>query len=327
MARHHFVPQFLLRRWATDGRFFAYHWSDAANRVIENARALVTSACMVRDLNTFFGVPRHDRDYPEVKFFTPKVDTPAANALDLMFKKGVGALSPQQRLDWARLLVSLGVRTPETLREMGPAHAKDAFKRIALSLSSRRSVAEKILGEAISRRMRDIERNAPLEIAMDLTTDPAKLYEVAGMKWWLRRWDRDVIVIGDRPLVTAPRPKYPCGIPLDRPDCLIGLPVSPRAVFFACGNPKTQGTMRRMSLPRLATLINEESIWRATSVVYACDGAQANFIMPKLEGKALGTWRLNDPRTDDRRATRERGSVVRSAKAGQLSSSSTLKRL
>ena len=25
MARHHFVPQFLLRRWAVKGKFLAYH--------------------------------------------------------------------------------------------------------------------------------------------------------------------------------------------------------------------------------------------------------------------------------------------------------------
>ena len=58
MARHHFVPQFLLRSWATDGRFCAYYWNDGAKKVIDNEKALVASACQIPDLNTFFGVPK-----------------------------------------------------------------------------------------------------------------------------------------------------------------------------------------------------------------------------------------------------------------------------
>jgi hypothetical protein len=47
MARHHYVPQFLLRGWATSGTFYAYHWNDGAKRVIENETASVASACQI----------------------------------------------------------------------------------------------------------------------------------------------------------------------------------------------------------------------------------------------------------------------------------------
>ena len=58
MARHHYVPQFLLRGWATNGKLYAYHWNDGAKRVIENDKASVASACQIRDLNVFFGVSK-----------------------------------------------------------------------------------------------------------------------------------------------------------------------------------------------------------------------------------------------------------------------------
>jgi hypothetical protein len=127
MARHHYVPQFLLRGWATNGKLYAYYWNDGAKRVIENDKASVASACRIRDLNVFFGVSKAQRDFPEVGFFTPKVDTPAADALHVLLVSGVRALLPEHRTDWARLLVSFGVRTPEALREMGPAETEKAF--------------------------------------------------------------------------------------------------------------------------------------------------------------------------------------------------------
>jgi Protein of unknown function (DUF4238) len=92
VARHHFVPQFLLKQWATRGQFVAYHFEPTPGKVIENPKAIVASACQVRNLNTYIGVPASQRDYPETGFFTPYVDTPAAIALQVMLSDGVSAL-------------------------------------------------------------------------------------------------------------------------------------------------------------------------------------------------------------------------------------------
>jgi hypothetical protein len=51
--------------------------------------------------------------------------------------------------------------------------------------------------------------------------------------------------------------------------------------------------MRTMALGRIASLVNEETIWRST-IVYAADKSLASFVMPKVQGKATGTWQ---PRT------------------------------
>jgi hypothetical protein len=111
MARHHFVPQHLLRRWACSGKFVAYYFEAAAGRVIENPKAVVASACQIADLNALSGVRAADRNFPETGFFTPIVDTPAARALDVIVAKGIRSLTGAQRVDWARLLVSFAVRT------------------------------------------------------------------------------------------------------------------------------------------------------------------------------------------------------------------------
>lgn len=288
MARHHYVPQSLLRGWSTNGKLYAYHWNDGAKRVLQNDKASVASACQIPDLNTFFGVTSGQRDFPEVGFFTPRVDTPAAIALQSLIGGGVRALSQGQRIDWARLLVSFAVRTPEALREMGPAETEKAFSLVEAAAKGAPEDEARV-SEIIKINMNLLKRNMPLSAAMEISTDPAKLNAVSEMAWWVRRWDRDIILIGDRPLLTYPRQRFPCGIPLDSRDCLIVLPITPKAVFFACANGKTKTKMRRMAPSRLANLVNEETIFRATCV-YASNGSHAAFISPRLEGKILGTW-------------------------------------
>jgi hypothetical protein len=288
MARHHFVPQFLLRNWATKGRFVAYHFEPGAIRVIENANALVASACQIPNLNTYFGVGASQRDFPEVGFFTPRVDTSAAKALQTMLASGVRALTPEQRADWARLLVSFAVRTPEMLREMGPAETRKAFKLVEASAKGPPDDERKVTA-IIAQNMPKFMRNFPLNAAMEICTDPVKLAKLTAMEWWIRRWPKSGILIGDRPVITHPLVAYPCGIPLDNPSCLVALPIAPNAVFFASAHQKTKDKMRRMAPGKIARVLNEQTILRST-IVYAADKSLASFVIPRVQGKATGTW-------------------------------------
>jgi hypothetical protein len=289
MARHHYVPQFLLRQWATRGRFVSYYSEAASGRVIENAKATVVSACQIPDLNNYFGVHASQRDFPETGFFTPRIDTPAATALQAMLKRGIRALTPEQRTDWARLLISFGVRTPETLRDMGPRETKKAFVLVEASAKGPPE-AERRVSAMIEQSMPTFQRNFPLNIAMDLSTDPEKLAAVNAMTWWIRRWPQSVILIGDRPLLTFPRAPHPCGIPLNHPSCLIALPIAPNAVFFASANAKTKDKARKMTPSKLAFTVNEETIWRSTCV-YASDKSLAVFVTTRVDGKAKEKWK------------------------------------
>jgi hypothetical protein len=286
MARHHYVPQFLLRQWASNGRLVAYYFELASSKVIENAKATVASACQISDLNTYFGVDASQRDLPETGFFTPVVDTPAAKALRVIAKEGHSALTPAQRLDWARLLVSFGVRTPEALRDMGPNETRKAFTLV--EASAKGPPAERRVSEIVEKGMPMLERNFPLSIAMDLSTDPEKLAAIDRMTWWIRRWPQPAILIGDRPLLTLPRAPHPCGIPLDHPNCLIALPIGPKVVFSSA-NPRTRDKLRKMTPSKIAFAVNEETIWRST-VVHAGDRSLASFIKPRVEGKATERW-------------------------------------
>lgn len=229
------------------------------------------------------------------RLFTPKIDTPAASALNVIISNGVKALTDEQRIAWARFLLSFGVRTPETLREMG---RKEAIKGYAAAKQRAKgpAVLERKVDELIDQLMPALERNTPLAVAMDiLTNDFEKMHAMLAMGWWSRRWNRKVIAVGDRPLLAYPRMQYPCGIPLDNPDCLIVLPIAPNMVFFASANPRTRAKIRAIPPTKLAKIINDETIWRATDYVFAFDRSLADFIKERFAGKAKKIWQPSGP--------------------------------
>ena len=168
MARHHYVPQFLLRQWSRDGRLVAYFHDTGAAKVIENDKATVASACQIRNLNTFFGVPKSQKDFPETAHFTPRVDTPASKVLQVMLAKGIDALTRPQRIDWARLLVSFGVRTPETLQVMGPDQTKKAFDLVE-AMAREAPEDKRNVSAIIQQNMTTFKRNFPLQAAIEIS--------------------------------------------------------------------------------------------------------------------------------------------------------------
>src|SRR5207245_10937666 len=126
------------------------------NKVVENAKAAVASACQIKDLNVLFDVHLSQRDFPETRFFTPRVDTPAATALK-MLETDDSKLTQVRRMDWARLIVSFGVRTPEALRDMGPKEAKKAFE-VAKAMAEGDQGAERRVTALVGQNMRPFQR-------------------------------------------------------------------------------------------------------------------------------------------------------------------------
>jgi hypothetical protein len=212
--------------------------------------------------------------------------------LDVILKKGIRDLTTQQRVDWARLLVSFGVRTPETLQEMGPLEVTKAFDLLEAAATGPPQDERRVTA-VIQGNMQRFKRNFPLHAAMELSVDRKKLCAVEAMTWWTRRWSRPAILIGDRPLLTSPRVRYPCGIPLDDPTCLIALPIAPNEVFFASASLRTRNKMRKMSTAKIASIVNEETIVRSTCVFFV-NKSLSSFVTPRVAGKANGTWQ---PRT------------------------------
>jgi hypothetical protein len=137
-----------------------------------------------------------DGAWPEDDFFTPQIDTPASEALAAILSDGVQSLSPKQRHSWARFIISFAVRMPETLRQMGPLEARKGLEK-AQDTAGGPPDLQAAVSKIIECRRPEFERNWPLMIAMELASDPEKIAAVIAMDWWIRRLDRDDILVGD----------------------------------------------------------------------------------------------------------------------------------
>jgi Protein of unknown function (DUF4238) len=283
MPRHHFVPKFLLNKWAVNGQLRTYKWIEAAGQVVSGS-ASVAAVCQVEDLHSFFGLPRGERESPERKYFTPRIDTPAAGAHSRLLAAGVASLSAEQRRSWARFVVAFGVRTPETLRRWGPAQYRRAMAQ-AEANSTVSGEVEAVVSGLINNEMAKLERNVPLNIAMELCEDLNKVFTVENMNWWLRRFDGSKVLFGDRPLLSQPTANWPCGIAIYDPNYLIALPIEPRTVFFASANPRYHAHMRKEAPSKLLRNLNLLTVESAIDYVFAYDGSTEDFVRRCMHGR------------------------------------------
>lgn len=283
---HHFVPRFLLNRWADNNSNCMVHsfwWEEYPQKVLQD-RISTKTACQEEDLNAFHGVPPSQRNAPEDDFFTPRIDTPASKVLRHMLSEGIETLSFEQRERWARFLVALGVRTPEALREKGYSYTRKALGN-AKEKANGPPDMEAHVSQIIEQNMASLQKNMPIQTAMALASDQEIIPSVMAMTWWLRKFDRDDILIGDRPLLATPRTTLPCGIPLKAPNCMIVLPISPNTLFFASCNPRNISSHRKKSEGRLVCIINEETVTCARKYVFCQNLKSKNRIFALIEKK------------------------------------------
>jgi hypothetical protein len=107
--KHHYNPQFALRRWVgSDGRLCAMR---RINGVVTPRRRQPSRTGMLRDLYRIEGVAEESSQDLEIKFMSP-LDNVAAVVLDRLITGK--PLDPEQRLAWARYLLSMLFRNPDT---------------------------------------------------------------------------------------------------------------------------------------------------------------------------------------------------------------------
>ena len=111
---HHFVPRFLLRRWAAGGGLTGVYW--ATDGRIRQRRRGVAAFCKQLDLLTInaHGLPP---DALEKEFFGP-LDDRGALVTKRLLRNGPGALTAEERSDFARFLLSLEARYPEHVAKL-----------------------------------------------------------------------------------------------------------------------------------------------------------------------------------------------------------------
>lgn len=273
--RHHYIPEFYLKRWQLGGdrllEFSRPRGSEVRYRwVSPKQTGYMNKLYFLEHLP-----PELQNDY-EDSFFTP-VDTKAARVLE-RFEARDFNLDSVARSSWARFIMSLTFRTPETLQALRHQLTEELFnptqEREWSYRQRRQSDQPETLLEALELERNDGDlQHFTLNVAMGLA-DSRKIGErLINMIWGYRDLpiDAAALLTSDRPIMWA--------FGMDDPRCHIMLPTGPKRVFWAANSPQMVATIQARSGPQLATFLNDNLVRRAVRYVWGTSVRQHDYVV------------------------------------------------
>jgi hypothetical protein len=275
--RHHFVPQFYLENWVgADGKLACYRWM--RSRVIVS-RLGPRNVAYREGLYTLPQAPEHQRQSIEKEFFAP-IDERAAKVHRQLVTVGTTTLSMQDRTDWAVFLLSLRVRTPESverIRADATAELLQVLDRDPEQWNQLRKAGDpSTLREWVQQNMPAMIENYGTSIVPQLIMDYRPLRHIVSMHWWTTRLSgASEFLTSDHPCV------YTHGY--GNPNCVIALPLTPTVVFYAANRPELEADFNARSSQTIAIRTNENVVSQAFEYVFAVGGNRKLFVSKHLQ--------------------------------------------
>ena len=267
--KHHFVPKFLLKPWATDGELNGFWWDSRKRRLLCNRRG-PRAFCNEIDLLT---LEEHEegRDVLERNYFR-QIDSSGAVVRDRLLSDDPNSLDSDERCHFARLLLSLEARRPINvghLRNYGKQHLMEAIDNDS---EIRREMQKEGLTssptEFLEERGYSMEDMA-LGSIQKLVDNPRIGSRLINMSWrvvHLGPFDES-LVLSDRPLVRTDGHGHPQEAWF--------LPLSPKAVFCALNN---HGGFDLATPQRIAKRLNVASAGQAEKYVFCTDTTHTRWL-------------------------------------------------
>lgn len=283
-VNHHYLPIFYLSQWCgADGRLFRFH---------RPHKTIVCSDTTPK----YTGYEPHlyrtgsenyqpeDRVWLETDYLSPKVDAPAATALQYLLKlKSYEALPCTVKQDWCRFIQSLLARSPEQVRRskiVGEQCLKD-------ELAARPEEYEGIssendpctLGDYVQQTRPECLSDVGLEILPDVIAFQSARKALMNMHWRVVDFSNAGV-----PLFTSDHPViFPLGGILNKDgtcngECILVMPLSPSRALFACHVQNKANSLALLSDDKTAAEINITVVRSATQNVYSSDCKDLEFV-------------------------------------------------
>lgn len=279
--RHHYVPQFLLRAWAetTPDKKVECFRLDRPH-VPSSRRAPKYTAYEENLYALTMPVVAGMEQQAVEKHLLRHIDNLAAGVLRMLITTGLTGLTPENRSDWARFLISLRLRQPGIVQQLRTEASEHLEASLINTPEEYDAVAEigdpPTLVEWTTKNYPGVIENAGLSFFHKLVDNPEIGLKILRMKWWL--WDftreHNDLLLADHPCV------FTAGI--DDSDLVIALPIGPRKAFMATSTDRVATIMRRQRPKDLLMRLNESSLGQACVRVYARDASSRRFICNRL---------------------------------------------
>jgi hypothetical protein len=279
--RHHYLPIFYLKQWtALDGRVVRYH--RPSSKVVAHPIAPKNTG-YEQGLYSLDGYNPEQRNVIEKTFMATEVDGPAATALRFFLERRPGyQLTLPIRQAWTRFLMSLHVRTPGRVRQI-TEQGEEALREVLAKdpeeyIAARRPNDPPTLPEWVERYAPALIGNYGKSILPGIVTHQATGNEIIRMQWMIGTYG------ASEDILTCDRPLY-LSAGVNDPKCVIALPLSPRAIFFASRDSSALDNLMRMEHAALIQAVNERVVNQAAQNVYGCHehslGFVENWLAPK----------------------------------------------
>jgi len=289
--RHHYIPVFYLKQWTgSDGRLCEY---SRPHEVVRAKRKHPSATGYVDGLYSLPDAPPEQVQRIE-KQLMRSVDDWAAKALSALLQDGPAPaqLDPRLALGWCRFLYSLIVRNPEHLelaRQKMASLGPENLESIREDYPTLRTPADPVTFDEYKAKfaLNPISIAAPTALPY-LINSRRVARELASFIWITRP-----VLSAKRTILTSDRPIIMTN-GLARSDAHIVIPISPRVLFIASRNEKTNDSINSMTTDEIVETTNNKVAEQAIKYVYGVDDTQLRFVANRL-GKKVRSSPLEPP--------------------------------
>jgi hypothetical protein len=278
-GRHHYIPVFYLKQWARDNKGRLCEFSKPYDRV-KPRRTHPDGTGFVDGLNTIEGLPPAESRFLEDVFFQI-ADDAAAQALRILLTPPPWSFTTRVRSGWSRFIMSLMVRTPESLQKYKEAAAiifKEALPRIEESYAKERGPDDPLTdAEYAQCHGPNPAGRTIVRVVQELADNKELGRRINSMRWMVLSEPnpRFELLTSDRPMLVTNG--------IGPPNAELIMPISPFHVFVATNNIETENKIRAVWLNKQAIpIINERVASQSRKYVWGTDDKQLAFVAKRL---------------------------------------------
>jgi len=273
--RHHYIPQFYLKRWTSNGLLVEY--SKPYGNTIKVQRRYTKQVGWIDRLYTLDGVSEERSAIYEEHFLSP-VDSRAADVLAKMERK-VRDITPAERVAWAQFILSLVLRHPENVTSVKERLAESLLIVDDVSQrrwrKARRPQDPNLLSEALRQEAEanpaEVSRRG-LQLMFEMMAN-----ERIGTHLINMHWGSIPLPPGIPALLTSDRPVHWFGALRDN-NCHIMMPVGPKRIFWAANTYEIADIIRSTNPFRLHAFMNSSTVRRAVKSVYGMSDTHISYV-------------------------------------------------
>jgi hypothetical protein len=275
--RHHYLPQFYLKRWAVDGCLVEFKKRNPGSDTVSSKKKAPAGTGWKPDLYSFEGVPSPQREAIEAKFLR-MLDGSAAEAL-AKIEDNLEVVEARLRQAWSTFLLSLNMRHPDDIdafkfvykRDLSIIHPQEEREYQSLRTENEPATFYEWIDDKVHVNDLALEELQRLFLNRKATT------ELMNMFWTTATVQSSAHVLtSDRPTIRSF---------LGHRESHWILPIGPRKIFIACNDHSLALKFKRKIELQVWKDINRTILNQASSLAFSDTEKHLPFIQKHLATK------------------------------------------